>query len=275
MECGNRESPSVPSSDDEWKIYVSKIKRQLPERSLSQGPIPLAITRMIDHTLLKKDIDPAQIDTLCNEAKENDFASVCIRLEHVSRAVANLQHAPNTVVACVVGFHEGTYPTADKVKEAKEAVKLGARELDMVINWPLLKEGRYTEVFQDVLAVRQAAPKPICLKAIVEASQLEKDELIAATIISCMAGADFAKTSTGFVGNGARVEDVLTMSLICDLCGVSGCSVKASGGIRSADDSLRLVKAGARRLGTSSGVKIAREMEEGEVLEQGVGHAVT
>lgn len=230
---------------------------------------------MIDHTLLKTDIDPAQIDTLCNEAKRNEFAAVCVRLEHVARAAANLENAPKTVVACVVGFHEGTHPTADKVKEAKEAVKLGASELDMVINWPLLKEGRYSDVYRDVLAVREAAPGPICLKAIVEACQLEKDELIAATIISCLAGANFAKTSTGYLGTGARVEDVLTMSLVCELCGMRGCQVKASSGIRSADDCFRLIKAGARRIGTSCGAKIAQQLEEGEVLEQGASHAVT
>lgn len=274
MECGKRNSP-VPTSHDEWKVYISKVKGQLPVRSLSQGAIPLGIPRMIDHTLLKKDIDPTQIDTLCDEARENNFASVCVRLEHVRRAAANLKQTPNTVVACVVGFHEGTYATADKVREAKEAIAQGASELDMVINYPLLKQGEYGAVYEDILAVRQAAPSPVVLKAIVETSQLDKDELIAATLISCMAGVDFVKTSTGFNGPGARVEDVTIMTHVTNLCGVRNCRVKASGGIKSADDCLRLIKAGARRIGTSSGVKIAREIEDGEVLEQGVGHVVT
>jgi deoxyribose-phosphate aldolase len=94
-------------------------------------------------------------------------------------------------VACVVGFPEGTHDTQDKVKEAREAVEQGARELDMVINYPKLKNGEYTAVYDDILAVRTVAPAPVLLKTIIEASELDKDEIIAATIIACMAGVDF------------------------------------------------------------------------------------
>lgn len=275
MSCVKPEIQAIPSSDDEWGIYISKVMGELPERSVSQGAIPLAIHRMIDHTLVKQDIDSSDIDNLCEEAKMNDFASVCVRPEHVSRVVANLKDTPNTVVTSVVGFHEGTYPTEQKVREAKEAVANGASELDMVINWPLLKQGKYAEVYNDILAVRKATPLPVILKTIIETSQLDRYELIAATLISCRAEADWVMTSTGFNGPGARVDDVSVMTLITGLCGVSHCRVKASGGIKGADQCVRLIKAGARRIGTSSGIAIARELEEGEVLEQGVGHVVT
>lgn len=273
MTCERPDVPAIPETDEEWKIYIAKVAGELPERSVSQGAIPLGIYRMIDHTLLKKDIDPSQIDQLCQEAKENDFASVCVRPEHVARAAANLKDTPNTTVTSVVGFHEGTFPTEHKVQEAKQAVADGASELDVVINWPLLKQGRFSEVFEDILAVRKACPQPVSLKAIIETSQLDKYEVIAATLVVCRAEVDWVKTSTGFNGPGARVDDVSVMTLITGLCGVRHCRVKASGGIKNADQCVRLIKAGARRIGTSSGVAIARESEAGEVLEQGAGHA--
>lgn len=253
---------------------MDEVTEDLPTQKPSLGPIPLTISRMIDHTLLRTDTNPAEIDKLCAEAKENDFASVCVRPEFVSQAAANLESTPNTVVTTVVGFWEGTYPTEDKVREAKEAVANGASEIDMVINYPLVKQGKYTAAYEDIVAVRKSTPKPLVLKAIVETSQLGEVDVVAATIISCKAGVDFVKTSSGFCGPGARVEDVSLMSVVANLCGDDSCRVKASGGIGSADECLRLIKAGARRIGTSSGVKIAREVEEGEVLEQGSGHAV-
>lgn len=264
---------TVPTTDAEWTALISNLKEQIPERSWSQPPIPLNIPRLIDHTLLSVPVEPEQIDKLCAEAKEQDFASVCVRLEHVARATVNLAGTPNTVVACVVGFPEGTYDTGTKVREAKEAISQGASELDMVINYPVLKDGGYTAVFNDIIAVRQAAPAPIKLKAIVETSQLDRHQLIAATILVCKAGADYVKTSTGFRGGGADPVSVTTMRLVAELCG-SNCKVKASGGIRSASDFLRMTKAGAMRIGTSSGVKIMQEVDEGELLEQGASHSM-
>lgn len=262
---------AIPSTDAEWAETITKMKNQVPRRSLSQPPIPTQIHRTIDHTLLTVPTDPTQIDTLCKEALEYDFAAVCVRLEHVARAASHVK-GTNTAVACVVGFPEGTHPTAEKVREAKEAVAQGANELDMVIRYNLLKEGRYTEVYEDVVAVRQAAPPPVILKAIIEASMLEGDQLIDATIVSCMAGADYIKTSTGWNG-GASVGHVTQMRIAAGMCGDT-CLIKASGGIRSAEDALRMLKAGALRIGTSAGVKIVKEIDEGEVLEQGSGHAV-
>ncbi|KAJ5422124.1 Aldolase-type TIM barrel [Penicillium cf. griseofulvum] len=247
------------------------MKQQLPRRSLSQAPIPTQIHRTIDHTLLATPVDASQIDTLCKEALEYDFAAVCVRLEHVARAASHVK-GTNTALACVVGFPEGTHPTAEKVREAKEAVAQGATELDMVIRYPLLKEGRYTEVYEDVLAVRKAAPAPVTLKAIIEASLLDDAQILAATIVSCLAGVDYVKTSTGWNG-GATVDQVKSMRLAADMCGCS-CLIKASGGIRNAEALLRMLKAGAFRIGTSAGTSIMKEIDEGEILEQGCGHAV-
>jgi deoxyribose-phosphate aldolase len=171
----------------------------------------------------------------------------------------------------VIAFPEGTHETAEKVREAKEAVTQGARELDMVIRYGLLKEGRYTEVYDDILAVRKAAPSPIVLKTILEASVLDKEQLIDAAIVACMAGADFIKTSTGWNG-GASVQHVTLMRTAADMCGQS-CMIKASGGVRTADDAVRMLKAGAHRIGTSAGINIMHEVNEGEILEQGASHA--
>ncbi|CAI7577983.1 unnamed protein product [Penicillium glandicola] len=262
---------AIPSTDAEWAEKMDSMKKLLPRRSLSQPPIPTQIHRTIDHTLLTTPVDPTQIDTLCKEALEYDFAAVCVRLEHVARAASHVK-GTNTALACVVGFPEGTHATAEKVREAKEAVAQGATELDMVIRYNLLKEGRYTEVYEDIHAVRTAAPAPIILKAIVEASVLEKDQLLDATIVSGMAGADYIKTSTGWNG-GASVEHVKLMRIAAGMCGCT-CLIKASGGIRTASDLLRMLKAGALRIGTSAGVKIMQEIDEGEVLEQGASHSV-
>lgn len=137
----------VPATDAEWAEKIAQMKEHLPKRMLSQPPIPLAVYRTIDHTLLTTPVDASQIDQLCKEARDFDFATVCVRLENVERAVANLKGS-TTGVACVVAFPEGTHETAEKVREAKEAVSKGATELDMVIHYRLLKEGRYTEVYQ-------------------------------------------------------------------------------------------------------------------------------
>lgn len=265
---------SIPSTDAEWETIITNLRGELPARSYSQPVIPSEIPGMIDHTLLTVGVEADRINKICDEALEHEFASVCVRLENVPRAVQRLKHARKTVVACVVGFHEGTYATAKKVQEAQEAVAQGAQELDMVINYPLLKQGKYTAVYEDVLAVRKAAPAPVILKAIIETSQLEKDEIIAASMICCMAEVDFVKTSTGLKGGGANVEDVTTMRLVADRCGTKKAKVKASGGIRSASDCKKLIQAGADRIGTSAGVLIVKAVDDDELPEPGVGQSV-
>lgn len=264
---------TVPLNDPDWDALIANLKERIPERSLPKLQIPLNIPRLIDHTLLSESAEPEQIDALCTEAKEHNFATVCVRPNYVARAAANLK-GTDTGIACVVGFPEGTHDTKVKAKEAIEAVQNGATELDMVINYPMLKDGGYTAVYNDIMAVRGAAPPPTKLKAILETSQLNRDQLIAASIVACTAGVDFIKTSTGFCGAGADVQSVRLMHLVAELCS-NGCLVKASGGIKTADDCMRMLKAGAMRIGTSSGVKIMQQVDEGELLEQGVSHAVS
>ncbi|KAJ5639496.1 Aldolase-type TIM barrel [Penicillium longicatenatum] len=264
---------TVPLNDPDWDALISILKERVPDRSLPKLQVPLNIPRLIDHTLLSESARPEQIDALCAEAKEHNFATVCVRPNYVARAAANLKDT-DIGVACVVGFPEGTHDTKVKVREAIEAVSQGATELDMVINYPKLKEGGYTAVYNDIMAVRGAAPSPTKLKAILETSQLNRDQLIAASIVACTARVDFIKTSTGFCGGGADVQSVKVMHIVAELC-FSGCLVKASGGIKSAEDCLRMLKAGAMRIGTSSGVKIMQEVDEGELLEQGASHAVS
>lgn len=252
----------TPTTDPEWAAFISTIKDDLPEiHTVYNTPLPNAVAHTIDHTQLSLSATPEQIDTLCAEAREHKFATVCVRLPYVSRAAQNLADVKNEVgIACVVGFHEGTYPTSEKVEEATKAVADGATELDMVLNWPLLKEGKYREVYNDIHAVRRAAPGPKTkLKVILETSQLSRDEIIAGSAISDMAGADFVKTSTGFNGAGASIENVRLMREVVDLL-ANACKVKASGGVRTAEDAIEMLKSGADRIGASAGVKIVKEL---------------
>lgn len=259
---------SLPTTDEKWAALIRTTANWLPKTFEKQpAPVPSAINRAIDHTLLDVSATESQIDALCDQAKEYQFASVCVRLPHVERAVQNLKDTPEIGVACVVGFHEGTCRTSEKEHEAREAERLGASELDMVLNHPLLKQGKYTEVYEDVLAVRRAAPSPVKLKVILETSQLDRFFIIAGSVLSCMAGADYIKTSTGFNGPGASEENVALMRATADLVR-KGCKVKASGGVRTAEVCIRMLKAGADRIGTSSGVKIMRELNDTEKSEQ-------
>ncbi|KMP00323.1 deoxyribose-phosphate aldolase [Coccidioides immitis H538.4] len=194
-------------NNEEWDLLISGKKATL------QYPIPLlcypapevvSIAQIIDHTQLSLSATGSQIDVLCAEAKEYGFATYL--------------QGTQVGVTCVIGFHEGTYSTDQKVSEAKRAMQNGASELDMVMNYPWLSEKRYTDVFQDIRAVRLAA-KDAILKVILETSQLTADEIIA--------------------------------------------GVKASGGIRTIEDCVKMVRAGAERLGASAGVKIVNETRLG------------
>ncbi|KAL4863762.1 hypothetical protein BDV12DRAFT_177048 [Aspergillus spectabilis] len=259
---------SVPKDNAEWEVLISTIKSSLPEVSAEQQSAPPKINRTIDHTQLALAATEEQIEELCAQALKYQFATVCVRLKYVEQAVKQLSQAPDIGIACVVGFHEGVYETSEKEDEARKAVELGATELDMVLNYPLLKAKQYLAVYEDILAVRKAAPSPVGLKVILETSQLSRDEIIAGSVLSCLAAADYIKTSTGFNGAGASVENVALMFETAKTVG-KGTKVKASGGVRSAADCIKMLKAGAERIGASSGVKIVQELEGGQVQEQG------
>jgi len=260
----------TPKTNEEWASLISQTKSSLPPTIQTTGyppPPPSSIPATIDHTLLSLSATESQIDMLCAEAHENGFAAVCVRLKHVARAVESLGPASAVRVACVVGFHEGTYSSAEKAAEATEAVRLGATELDMVINYPLLLDGRFTDVYRDIVAVRNAAAdnKPVLLKVILETSQLSSDRIVAGCVLSGLAGADFVKTSTGFNGPGASVENVALMRAAVDALSTHGIKlkVKASGGVRTAGDCVKMIRAGADRIGASAGMKIVSELAGG------------
>ena len=213
------------------------------------------INKMIDHTNLKPGATEADIEKLCLEARENGFASVCINPCNIPIA-KKLLEGSDVKVCTVVGFPLGTNTVTMKAVETAEAYEMGADEFDMVINIGALKDGKYDYVRDDIAAV-VAAAKGRCVKVIIEAGLLTEEEKIMATKLSCEAGATFVKTSTGINTTGATVADVALMK--ANVTG--GVKVKAAGGIKTAELAAQLVKAGAERIGTSSGIAIAEELK--------------
>lgn len=224
-----------------------------------------SLAGMIDHTLLKPDATPKQIEKLCDEARTYHFASVCVNPTYVPLCAGLLKESA-VRVCTVIGFPLGATTTAAKVCEAKDALENGAEELDMVINIGALKAGDDQLVEKDIREVAQAAHAGGApLKVIIETVLLAEDEKIKACQLAKQAGADFVKTSTGFAGGGATVADVTLMRQIVgpDL------GVKASGGVHSYDEAVALVAAGATRIGASAGVKIIQGAEKEEDAAEG------
>ncbi len=224
---------------------------------------PQELARLIDHTALKPDTTEARIRTLCEEARRYGFAAVCVNPCYVPLA-AELLQGSEVAVCTVVGFPLGANRTTIKALEAEQAIRDGAAELDMVLNIGFLKSGRLREVLEDIRAVvdlaRQAALPAgrdrILVKVILETTLLTNVEKETACRLALEAGADFVKTSTGFAGGGATVEDVARMRrIVGDQMGV-----KASGGIRTRAQAEALVAAGANRLGTSAGVALIQDI---------------
>ena len=212
------------------------------------------IAKLIDHTLLKPDATREQIVRLAEEAKKYHFASVCVNPVWVPQVYEILKDT-DVKVCTVIGFPLGATTPETKAFETRNAIENGATEVDMVINIGLLKSGRYEEVEEDIRAVTKAAEGKALTKVIIETCLLTDEEKVRACEIAARAGADFVKTSTGFSTGGATVEDVALMrKTVGDDLGV-----KASGGVRSLEDLMKMVDAGANRIGTSSGVKIMEE----------------
>ncbi|HEY0840176.1 MAG TPA: deoxyribose-phosphate aldolase [Vulgatibacter sp.] len=210
----------------------------------------LDIAPLIDHTLLKPEASRDDVIKLCDEARKHGFATVCVNSVHVGTAARALAGS-KTVPIAVVGFPLGAGLPSAKAFEAREAVRCGAREIDMVINIGALKARDYSLVQKDIAAVVEAS-KPWPVKVILETSQLNDDEKIAGCVLSKAAGAAFVKTSTGFGGGGATVHDVALMRRIVG----DDVGVKASGGIRSSEDAMAMIQAGANRIGASASVAI-------------------
>lgn len=213
----------------------------------------MELNKYIEHTLLKQDAAGADFEKLFREARENKFFGVCVNPAYVKKAKDALKGTDVKIVT-VVGFPLGASKTEIKAAETAEAIKDGADEIDMVINVTALKDKDYDYIVNEV-----AALKKVCgahnLKVIIETDLLSKDEIVKACELCVKGGADFVKTSTGFVKNGvgAKVEDV---KLMYETVSPHGLRVKASGGIKTKDAAVALVEAGAARLGTSSGVQI-------------------
>lgn len=210
----------------------------------------MKLNKYIDHTLLKADASQEQIETLIEEAKKYDFASVCVNPTWVSFAAQALK-ATDVKVCTVIGFPLGANTPELKAFETSDAIQNGANEVDMVINIGALKSRNFDLVERDIRAVVEAA-KGTLVKVIIETCLLTDDEKVKTCQIAQKAGADFVKTSTGFSTGGATVADVALMRKTVG----PDMGVKASGGARSYEDALAFIKAGATRIGASSGVAI-------------------
>jgi len=220
------------------------------EKSVDKKSGKSDLSAFIDHTLLKPEATEDQITTICQEAIDNDFYGVCVNSGHVGLA-AKLLENQNPVPVAVVGFPLGAAVSSAKAYETSEAVKDGAKEIDMVINLGALKARDYKRVLEDIRAVVVAA-KPCPVKVIIETSSLNQDEKIVACALAKAAGAAFVKTSTGFADGGATTDDVKLMKRIVG----EEIGVKASGGIKTEADARSMISAGASRLGASASVKI-------------------
>ena len=210
----------------------------------------MKLNKYIDHTLLKPDASQEQIETLIEEAKKYDFASVCVNPTWVNFAAQALK-ATDVKVCTVIGFPLGANTPELKAFETSDAIQNGANEIDMVINIGALKSRNFDLVERDIRAVVEAA-KGTLVKVIIETCLLTDDEKVKACQIAQKAGADFVKTSTGFSTGGATVRGVALMRKTVG----PDMGVKASGGARSYEDALAFIEAGATRIGASSGVAI-------------------
>lgn len=212
------------------------------------------LAKRIEQTRLGPAVTRADVEKLCEEARNYGFYGVCVNPCHVARAKALLQDSEVRIIT-VVGFPHGANAAEVKAAEAEQAIRDGADELDMVLRIGALKERDFAVLLEELEAVRneiRKSPRPITLKAILETALLTDDEKVAACILTRAAGADFVKTSTGFGPGGATLEDVRLLKRTVG----DGMGVKAAGGIRDYETAVAMLEAGADRIGTSSGVQI-------------------
>ncbi|MGY4689135.1 deoxyribose-phosphate aldolase [Salibacterium sp. K-3] len=212
------------------------------------------LAQMIDHTQLKPETSGKQIQTLCAEARDFGFYSVCVLPVHVTESYRLLQGS-DVKVCTVIGFPLGASTTETKTFETKDAVKKGAEEVDMVLPIGLLKDGEETAVENDIRAVVTEAEGKALVKVILETALLTEDEKKTACRLAVNAGANFVKTSTGFAGGGAETADIALMREVVG----PDIGVKASGGIRDRETADAMIAAGADRIGASASVSIVKE----------------
>lgn len=257
MSSGSQGGPAL-SAEDVNRI-AERVRQLLQEGGAPRQSAPMSVAEvaaLIDHTLLKPEATAADIERLCDEARRHRFFSVCVNPSYVRQAATRLRGTP-VKVCCVVGFPLGAQPAETKALEARRAIREGAREIDMVINIGALKGREDAVVLKDIRAVVEACKdgRAIC-KVILETALLADDEKVRGCELSMKAGADYVKTSTGFGPGGATAADVALMSRTV---ASRRLGVKAAGGIRSYADLLKMVEAGATRVGSSSSVKILEE----------------
>lgn len=242
-----------------WKRPTSSSDKPWLKRG---GPVVTEIdrelARKIDHTQLRANSSAEEIAKLCKEAREYGFYSVCVNSTYVS-ACADALRGSTTLVCAVVGFPLGAMTPSAKAFEAREAVRQGAGEIDMVLNIGAMKSRDYATVLEDIREVVKASA-PSRVKVILETSQLSEEEKAIACALSKVAKAAFVKTSTGFGGGGATVEDIALMKRLVG----PDMEVKASGGVRTRQEALAMVKAGATRIGASASIAIVTGQEPGK-----------
>ncbi len=218
------------------------------------------IMNMVDHTNLKQGTTPADFEKLCAEAVKYGFKSVCVHPSQI-KLCRELLAGTDVLVCTVIGFPLGENTTEVKAFEAKNAQEHGAQEIDMVISNSMAKRGEFEEITKEINAVCEAAPQ--CThKVIIETCLLKEEEIVAVTKAVLASKADFVKTSTGFCGQGATVENVAIMKSVVGEAKL----IKAAGGVGGAKDAIAMISAGASRLGTSKGGIIASELESGEFV---------
>lgn len=212
------------------------------------------LSKYIDHTLLKAEAREEEVIKLCSEAKEYDFFSVCVNPSFVELASKELKGS-DVKVCTVIGFPLGATTMQTKAFETKDAIEKGAHEVDMVINVGALKDEKYDYVREDIKAVVDASNKKALVKVIIESCLLTDEEKVKACELSKEAGADYVKTSTGFSTGGATAADIALMRKTVG----AELGVKASGGVRTYEDSIAMIEAGASRIGASASIAIVEK----------------
>ncbi len=257
-QCGDCRGSCAAECSDKVRSVVGGGARRISYNG-DGARVPSELARYIDHTLLAPGTTAEQIDRLCDEAIEYRFAAVCVNPVWVRRAARRLRGKP-AAVACVVGFPLGANATEIKVMEARRALREGATEIDMVINIGALKGGDHRLVQTDIARVAEACREVGAVsKVIIEAGMLTDEEKVIASRLSQLARADFVKTSTGFGHGGATLFDV---ALIRETVGPD-MGIKASGGVKTAEDAERMIAAGATRIGASAGIQIVSGQKGG------------
>ena len=237
----------------------SKYGAQTQTPAASDGYTPVDMAKYIDHTYLKPEASVNEIRKICDEAKKYHCASVCVNPSYIQYVAQQLEGSGVTP-CCVIAFPFGTSTPEAKAFEASDAASKGAREIDMVINVGAIKSGDWLLVKRDIEGVVNAVKGRAKVKVIIEACLLTDEEKVKACTVAKLAGAAFVKTSTGYSTGGATVEDVRLMR---ETVGPE-MGVKASGGVRTYDDAVAMLKAGANRLGCSSTMKIVSGVKEDE-----------